>query len=111
VGIRRIDQIWRKRSAEVRNAKVSFRDDLDEGEKLSGPPTVSPESGLTVDNEQVSVKALRILGEVVNAGEAVQYRISGGTHGQAYDVTITVDTNASPPQTLEVVSTVIVDDT
>lgn len=94
-----------KTALEVRNVAVSFSGMLDEGELLTGTPTVvdnsppSPEA-LTFSNIAVSTTALTINGISVPAGEAVQFSLSGGVVNTAYTIKISCGTDATPAQTL-----------
>lgn len=97
----RAPQIHCKSVSEVRNVAFDFSGKLDDGELLTGTPTVTDETGdLTISNVKVNTEALTILGNTVAVGQAVQFRVSGGTAGASYDVAITVSTNATPAQTL-----------
>ncbi len=91
--------------AETRAVKVSFADDLDSGELLTGTPTVAEitTSDLTLANKAVSTGSLTILGKTVATGAAVQFTVTGGTAGTTYEVKITCGTDATPAQTLEAV--------
>ena len=88
---------------ETRNGKVSFVDLLDDGESLTGTPTVVEvtTSDLTISNAAVSAAALTINGESVATGKAVQFKVTGGTAGTTYLLRITVSTDATPAQTFE----------
>ena len=106
-------QIGTKRSAEVRNAVVSFRGllDLANNETLTGSPTVSVSpSGPTIDNEALNTESIGVDDETARVSEAVKFRISGGTDGTDYTLTIQCGTNSSPAQTLEVVASLRVRD-
>lgn len=96
------NQIPRKHVSEVRNAAVDMRGKLDEGELLSGTPTVTEEvtSDLTFANQSVNVTALRINGRTVAAGEAVVFSVSGGVATTQYSMRVQVTTNSTPAQTL-----------
>lgn len=94
-------QEYDKAVSEVRNVAYDFTPLLDEGESLTGTPTVTiTPSGPTVSNAAVNVAALTILGETVAIGKAVQFRVSGGSSGVTYTFTISVATNSTPAQTL-----------
>lgn len=88
---------------EVRNVSVSFVDVLDDGELLTGTPTVSEQgtSNLTISNVSINSANLTINGESVSPGQAVQFRVSGQRASTgSYTIKITVGTDATPPQTL-----------
>lgn len=97
-----------KTVSEVRNISVSFEGKLDTGELLTGTPTItlsspsiSPED-ITTSNAIVNTSALTINGQTVAIGEAVQFKVSGGTVANSpYTFKISCDTDATPAQTLE----------
>jgi hypothetical protein len=97
------DQYQHKTADEVRNMAVSFVGLLDVDEELTGTPTieVSP-SGLTISQEQVSTERRTINNKWVDAGKAVQCSVEGGTVAERYQIIVTCDTDATPPQTLQV---------
>lgn len=107
------NQVQCKTASEVRNVAVSFSGKLDSGELLTGTPTVVEvtTSALTLDNKVVSTAILTINSVSVPVGEAVQFRVSGGTAGATYQIRINCDTDASPAQTLygDVILEVIAD--
>lgn len=87
----------------TRNVAVSFSDMLDVSELLSGTPTVTEvtTSDLTLGNKLVNTGALTINNVSVPIGEAVQFNVVGGTVANSpYRITISVDTDATPAQTL-----------
>ena len=89
----------------TRMVAVSFALQLDDGELLTGTPTVVEQttSDLTLGNKAVSTAALTILGETVPIGEAVQFSVSGGTAANSpYLVRVTCGTDATVAQTLSV---------
>lgn len=96
-----LPELRTKRAAEVRTISVDLSDMLDEGETLTGSPTItSTPSGLTIDNEQISDSALTINDREVSAGLVVQFTASGGTARQTYSIILQSDTSGS--QTIEV---------
>ena len=86
---------------DTRNGAVSFADQLDSGEVLTGTPTVEEQttSVLTIANKAVSTAEKTINGETVAIGEAVQFTVSGQTSG-TYTLKITATTDSTPAQTL-----------
>jgi len=89
----------------VRNIAVSFSGHLDDGELLTGTPTISDTASpspevLTFSNPVVSTAALTINGISVPAGEAVQFSVSGGVADGEYTIKIAAATDATPQQTL-----------
>ena len=96
-------QIGTKTVSEARNIAVSFANQLDTSpnELLTGTPTVSASpSGLTFANVAVNSVARTINGVTVAIGKAVQCKVTGGTAGQEYTLTVTAGTDATPAQTL-----------
>ena len=91
-----------KTASAVRNIAVSFVGKLDDGELLSGTPTVSElvTTDLTITNEGVNTAELTISGKSVPIGQAVQFSVAGGTAGRSYKITISVATDSTPSQTL-----------
>jgi hypothetical protein len=88
-------QINAKTAAETRTVSVSFVSKLGEGETLSNTPTVSVSpAGPSVVAPIVSAQMLPINGAEVDAGEAVQFSISGGAVGSTYTLDIVCPTSA-----------------
>ena len=107
-----------KTVSEVRNIAVSFSGKLDDGELLTGTPnlaisspSVSPED-MTLSNPIVNTSILTINGVSVPIGEAVQFKVTGGTVANSpYTIQINCGTDASVAQTLygSVILTIISD--
>lgn len=95
-----VPHIRTKTAAEVRNAAVNFQGKLDSGELLTGTPTATA-SGITTSNVAVNTAELTIDGVTVAIGQAVQFRVSGGTAGTTYTITVEATTTATPAQTLQ----------
>lgn len=94
-------QIQEKTAAEIRFAAVDFQGLLDDGELLTGTPTLaSAPTGLTFANTGVNAAELEINGVTAAIGQAVQFKVTGGTSGTAYVVTVTCGTDGTPAQTL-----------
>ena len=91
-----------KKAAEERLVSVSLAGKLDSGELLTGTPTIVEvtTSDLTLANKAVSTAQLTISGRTVAIGQAVQFKVSGGTAGTTYTIRITVTTDSTPAQTL-----------
>lgn len=88
---------------ETRNVSLNFEPMLDDGELLTGTPTVDEEvtSDLALTNKAVNTTALVIDDVDVAIGEAVQYSMSGQLlSGSSYTMTVTATTDATPAQTL-----------
>ena len=83
----------------TRNVAVSFANVLDDGELLTGTPTITA-TGLTISGEVVSTAILTIDGASVPIGEAVQCSVTGGAAGVTYEMDITVSTDAATAQVL-----------
>lgn len=87
----------------TRNVAVSFSGQLDDGELLTGTPTITEgtTTDLTINNKAVSSAALTINGITVPIGEAVQCSVSGFVSANyPYTINISVTTDATPAQTL-----------
>lgn len=96
----------------VKNAAVSFASELEGAEVLTGTPTVTATpSGLTISNARVNTAAITIDGASVAIGNAVQFRVSGGTSGITYEIKVSCETDSSPAQTLVAECVLIVLDT
>jgi len=94
-------EIRNKTVSAVRNITVSFSGKLDDGELLTGTPTVTEvtTTDLTISNETASVGALVVNGVLTPTGEAVQFSVTGGSVG-TYQITIAVNTDSLPAQLL-----------
>ena len=95
-----------KTVSEVRNSAVSFSGKLDDGELLTGTPTVtevnpSSPQALTFVSVAVSTKILTINDIATPVGEAVQYSVSGGVADAVYTILIACNTDSTPAQSLE----------
>lgn len=86
---------------EVLVYSVSFADRLDDGELLTGTPTVTEvgTSDLTISNNVVSTGSLTINDITVITGEAIQFKMIGQLTGVSYRIKMSVVTDASPAQT------------
>lgn len=90
-----------KTAGETRNVAVSFDDELDVDEQLTGTPTIVDVGGvLTLDNKVVSTAELEINDKTVAIGRAVQFSVEGGVAGTTYTVRITCTTTSTPTQTV-----------
>lgn len=94
--------ILEKKVSEVRNVAVSYANILDDGEILSGTPTIvevtTPD--LTLTDKIISTVKLTINGKSVPIAEAVQFKVAVGLANTNYDIRITISTDATPAQTL-----------
>jgi len=87
----------------TRNISVSFSDELDEGELLTGAPTITEDTttDLAITNKVVSTEDLNINKVDVPAGEAIQCSVSGFVSNNfPYTLNISVTTDAVPAQVL-----------
>ncbi len=89
---------------EVFNVAVNFKDKLDTGELLTGTPTITEvtTTDFTIGSKVVNTAALTINGETSAIGQAVQCGVtvaSSPTLGP-HEITISVDTDATPAQTI-----------
>ena len=91
-----------KRVSEILIAAVSFVGRLDVGEKLTGTPIVVElgSTDLTLSSKQVSTSILTINDKRVAIGHAVQFKVSAGIAGTRYNIRLTAQTDAVPPQTV-----------
>lgn len=96
-----LTEIWSKGASEVRNAAINFSGKLDSTESLSGTPTVTATTGVTIASATRNSTTITIDGESVAANKAVTFRVSGGTAGNSYTITTTCGTDASLAQTLQ----------
>lgn len=94
-----------KTVSEVRNVAVSFSGKLDDGELLTGTPTVvevnpSSPQALTFSNIAINTAILTINDIPTPIGEAVQFSVSGGVANAVYTIKIACSTDSTPAQTL-----------
>lgn len=96
-------QIREKTVNEVRLVSVDYTDKLDAGKTLTAPTaTVVGSTAITVSSVSVSTAELTIDGVEVDAGKAVQYKVSaGGTAGSLVYVRVTVNDTSTPAQTFK----------
>ena len=92
-------------TGETRNVSISFVPELDVGELLTGTPTVVEltTANLTLTNKVVNTGALTVERNPVAIGQGVQFKLTGAVAGTNYRVLITVTTDATPAQTLQLV--------
>ena len=85
-----------------RNFAISFDKLLDVGELLINTPTIAEitTSDLIFTNQGISTAELKINDGKVATARAVQFNASGFLDGVRYQVKITVNTDATPAQTL-----------
>lgn len=102
----------------VRNHGVDFIGELEDGELLSGTPTVTAAVlkdnrtaaeiaalptpvALTLSNKQVSGAIKTINSRRVPVAQAVLFTASGGTADVDYEITVLCGTNSSPAETVD----------
>lgn len=95
-----LTELWSKGASEVRNAAISFVGKLDTDELLTGTPTVTATTGITIASASRNSTTMTIDGGTALASQAVTFRVSGGTAGSRYTITATCGTDAALPQTL-----------
>ena len=95
-----LTEIWSKGASEVRNAAISYVGKLDTDELLTGTPTVTATTGVTIASASRNSTTMTIDGASVLANQAVTFRVSGGTAGSSYTITSTCGTDATLAQTL-----------
>ena len=97
-------EIIEKKVSGIRNVGVSFKDALDSGELLTGTPTIVEvtTSDLTLSDKVVNTAKLTIAGKSAAIGQAVQFKVLGGTADKTYTILITTSTDATPAQTFPV---------
>lgn len=85
---------------EVVNIAISFNGKLESGEALTGSPTVTvtPSSGLTVDQVAITAASKDINGVSVAAGRAITARVTPSAAG-SYVIKVKCGTDATPAQT------------
>jgi len=70
---------------------------------LTGTPTiVEATSVLTLSDKVVNTAQLTIAGKTVEIGQAVQFKVLGGTADTTYTILITVSTDATLAQTFPI---------
>lgn len=84
---------YSKAASETLNIAVDCTIGLDDGETISGAPTVTV-SGLTISSVAVNAAAVEIDGKTVAIGKAVTMTIAGGTAGTTYEVKFFAATSA-----------------
>lgn len=87
---------------DVRIGSVSFANQLDSGELLTGTPTVVEvtTTDLTITNKVITTTAATINSVSALAGQAVQFLVSGMLVAHSpYTIKITAVSNSTPAQT------------
>ncbi len=105
-------QVNFKSAASVRNAKVSFADVLDGGERFTGTPSVTIIGGstlLVVSSIAFSTGATVVDGSTCSAGQVILFNVSGGVANTRYEIYVSCGTDATPAQTLDAKCPLIVE--
>lgn len=84
----------------TRIVSIDLTEELDADEDLTGSPSVTEisTSDLTISNKSVSSGELTILDRKVDAGKAVQFKVSGQKAGVQYHFRVTVSTDSTPAE-------------
>lgn len=100
-------KVRRKAPTAVRNIAVNFTDWLDQGEVITGTPTVSVSpSGVTLSAASVNTGRRVVDNRACQPGTVVTFTASSGSAGTTYTITVTASTSGS--QTLVGYVTLIV---
>lgn len=89
--------------SDVEIGRISFKDSLRSGEKLTGTPTFAEQttSDLTIDSVALNASAaITVKDREVPINEAVLFRIQGQQAGVTYTVKVTATTDSTPARTL-----------
>ena len=87
---------------ETRLAAVSFVGLLDDGELLTGTPTIVPVTDLTFSNISRNSAAKTINKKSVAINKAVLFKITGQVKDKTYTVEVTCGTDSNPAQSLKI---------
>ena len=84
------------------NVSVDCRDNLAQGELVTGTPVVAEitTNDLSLTNEQVNTTEVVVLGREVPIGKAVLFTISGQNAGTTYRIRITHTTDSTPARVI-----------
>jgi hypothetical protein len=90
-----IRQLWQPSKDDVERALLSFAPYLDQGELLSGAPSVTPDSpDITITNETINSKSVKVCGQLAQPGQVAMFNYAGQKAGQNYQLRVTVGTTA-----------------
>lgn len=97
-------------SGSTRNVMIDLADDLQDGDTLVDPPTVTTTAGMNITNKHINNVQLfdRVNNRYVEPGTAVTFTVNSSTPG-SYTITFEADTTSTPVETLvyELVLTVV----
>jgi len=98
-----LEHQWEASVGDVDHAAIDCTPYLDDGETVSGTPTVvEQDSGdLTISNIAASVAALTILGETVAIGKAIQFTFSGQQIRTTYVLRVSFATSGGRTKTVD----------
>lgn len=98
---------YNKAVSETINFAVDCTKGLDDGETLSGTPTSSGQSEMTVSNLAVTTTEKIIKGKTVAIGKAITGKVTGGTAVGRYEIKLSCATSSSPAQTRQIRGVII----
>lgn len=98
---------YNKAVSETINFAVDCTEGLDDGETLSGTPTSSGQSEMTVSNLAVTSAEKIINGKTVAIGKAITGKVTGGTTAGRYEIKLYCATSSSPAQTRQIRGVII----
>ena len=91
-------QIREKTTDETVNVSVDCTGWLDDGELLTGTPTIPVVAGITISNNVINTAAKTINGVSVAIAKAIQFSVTGGAAGDSYQITMSCTTDSTPAQ-------------
>ena len=101
-----LPQLHQIGAGETRNVAIDLKSELDSGELLTGAPTITEQvtTDLTLSNKSVNTAQITVNDRTVAIGEAVQFSVTGQNDGTDYAILISVGTDSTPAQTIEVIA-------
>lgn len=97
-------------SGSTRNVMIDLSEDLQAGDTLVDPPTVTTTTGMSITNKHINNVQLfdKVHNRYVEAGTAVTFTVASSTPG-SYTISFQATTSASPAENLayELVLTVV----
>lgn len=98
---------YNKAVSETINFAVDCTEGLDSAELLTGTPTSSGQSEMTVSNLAVTTAELIIKGKTVAIGKAITGKVTGGTAAGRYEIKLLCTTTSTPAATRQIRGVVI----
>lgn len=88
-------------SGSTRNVMIDLADELQDGDTLVDPPTVTTTTGMSITNKHVNAVQLfdKVNNRYVEPGTAVTFTVASSTPG-TYTITFEANTTSSPVETL-----------